>query len=98
MGERHAATGQVASPRDAVKEDRSMQRARDSVEGLARIKVVGAGGGGSNAIDRILAARVRGIDLIAVNTDNQALARSEAPSRIQIGEKVTRGLGAGGNP
>ncbi len=75
-----------------------MQRARDSVEGLARIKVVGAGGGGSNAIDRILAARVRGIDLIAVNTDNQALARSEAPSRIHIGEKVTRGLGAGGNP
>lgn len=75
-----------------------MLQGRDSVESFAQIKVVGAGGGGSNAIDRILASRVRGIDLIAVNTDSQALIRSEAPTKIRIGDTVTRGLGAGGNP
>ncbi len=74
-----------------------MMQGREPVESFAHIKVVGAGGGGSNAIGRILASRVRGIDLIAINTDSQALIRSEAPTKIRIGDKVTRGLGAGGN-
>ena len=68
------------------------------LEGAARIMVLGVGGGGSNAVNRMIQSGVRGVDFIAVNTDLQALARSEAPSRIHIGEKLTRGLGAGGNP
>src|SRR5919199_2399303 len=69
-----------------------------SLEGTARIVVVGIGGGGSNAVNRMIQAGVRGVDFVAINTDAQALARSEAPTRIRIGEKLTRGLGAGGNP
>src|SRR5919112_4133876 len=67
-------------------------------EGHARIIVVGVGGGGSNAVNRMIQSGVRGVEFIAVNTDVQALARAEAPTRIHIGEKLTRGLGAGGNP
>src|SRR5258708_39525315 len=69
-----------------------------SLEGAARIVVVGVGGGGSNAVNRMIQAGVRGVEFVAINTDTQALARSEAPTRIHIGEKLTRGLGAGGNP
>src|ERR687883_795556 len=69
-----------------------------SLEGTARIVVLGIGGGGSNAVNRMIQAGVRGVDFVAINTDAQALARSEAPTRIRIGEKLTRGLGAGGNP
>ncbi len=69
-----------------------------SLEGAARIVVLGVGGGGSNAVNRMIQAGVRGVEFVAVNTDTQALARSEAPTRIHIGEKLTRGLGAGGNP
>jgi cell division protein FtsZ len=64
----------------------------------AVIKVVGVGGGGSNAVNRMVRAGVSNVELIAVNTDSQALLQSSAPIRIQIGEKLTRGLGAGGNP
>ncbi len=64
----------------------------------AVIKVVGVGGGGSNAVNRMVRAGVNNVELIAVNTDSQALNLSEAPTRIHIGEKLTRGLGAGGNP
>ncbi|MCC6174648.1 MAG: cell division protein FtsZ [Chloroflexi bacterium] len=67
-------------------------------EGTARIVVVGVGGGGSNAVNRMIQAGVHGVDFVAVNTDAQALARSDARHRIRIGEKLTRGLGAGGNP
>ncbi|HEY7062137.1 MAG TPA: cell division protein FtsZ, partial [Chloroflexota bacterium] len=67
-------------------------------QGTARILVIGVGGGGSNAVNRMIQAGVRGIEFAAVNTDMQALHRSEAPNRIGIGEKLTRGLGAGGNP
>jgi cell division protein FtsZ len=67
-------------------------------QGTARILVIGVGGGGSNAVNRMIQAGVRGIEFAAVNTDLQALHRSEAPTRIGIGEKLTRGLGAGGNP
>src|SRR5712691_94528 len=69
-----------------------------SLEGAARIVVMGVGGGGSNAVNRMIHAGVRGVEFVAINTDTQALARSEAPTRIHIGEKLTRGLGAGGNP
>lgn len=67
-------------------------------ENFARIRVVGVGGGGSNAVNRMISSRVGGVDFIAVNTDSQALLLSQAPTRIRIGEKSTRGLGAGGNP
>jgi cell division protein FtsZ len=67
-------------------------------ENFAQIKVVGVGGGGSNAVDRMIAEGLRGVDFIAVNTDAQALLMSSAPERIRIGDKLTRGLGAGGNP
>src|ERR671935_1079695 len=69
-----------------------------SLEGAARIVVLGIGGGGSNAVNRMIQSGVRGVEFIAINTDTQALGRSEAPTRIRIGEKLTRGLGAGGNP
>jgi cell division protein FtsZ len=66
--------------------------------GHATIKVVGAGGGGSNAVDRMIEMGVQGVDFITVNTDAQALMHSKAHSRIQIGDKLTKGLGSGGNP
>ncbi|MCC7370002.1 MAG: cell division protein FtsZ [Chloroflexi bacterium] len=64
----------------------------------ARIVVVGVGGGGSNAVNRMIQAGVHSVEFVAINTDAQALARSDARHRIRIGEKLTRGLGAGGNP
>ncbi len=67
-------------------------------ENFAQIKVVGVGGGGSNAINRMIIEGLRGVEFIAVNTDAQALLISESPQRIRIGDKLTRGLGAGGNP
>ncbi len=63
----------------------------------ARIKAVGVGGGGCNAINRMVREGIRGVDFIAMNTDAQALAMTEAPTRIQLGEKLTRGLGVGGD-
>ncbi|MBR6472457.1 MAG: cell division protein FtsZ [Firmicutes bacterium] len=64
----------------------------------AVIKVVGIGGAGCNAVNQMVEAELRGIDYIAVNTDSQALARCNADTRVQIGEKLTKGLGAGANP
>ncbi len=64
----------------------------------ARLKVVGVGGAGSNAVNRMIGAGLRGVEFLAVNTDLQALGRSLAPTRIQIGIGATRGLGAGGDP
>jgi cell division protein FtsZ len=68
------------------------------VEGFAQIRVIGVGGGGSNAVNRMIQAQMLGIEFIAVNTDAQALLLAETPHRIRIGDKLTRGLGAGGNP
>ena len=65
---------------------------------LAKIKVIGVGGGGSNAVNRMIALGLEGVEFIAINTDAQALATSLAPNRMQIGEKLTRGLGAGARP
>jgi cell division protein FtsZ len=64
----------------------------------ARIKVVGVGGGGCNAVNRMILKGLRGVDFVTINTDAQALVRSAAPTRVHIGEKATRGLGAGGVP
>jgi cell division protein FtsZ len=63
----------------------------------ARIKGIGIGGGGCNAITRMVREGIKGVDFMAMNTDGQALALAEAPTRIQLGEKLTRGLGAGGD-
>ncbi|HHE41876.1 MAG TPA: cell division protein FtsZ [Dehalococcoidia bacterium] len=63
----------------------------------AKIKAIGIGGGGTNAINRMIREGIRGVEFIAMNTDAQALALAEAPTRIQLGEKLTRGLGAGGD-
>ena len=68
------------------------------VEGFAQIRVIGVGGGGSNAVNRMIQANMMGIEFIAVNTDAQALLLTQAESFIRIGDKLTRGLGAGGNP
>jgi cell division protein FtsZ len=67
-------------------------------ESFARIKVIGVGGGGSNAVTRMIRAEVRGIEFIAVNTDAQALVRADADRKLHMGDKLTKGLGAGGDP
>ena len=69
-----------------------------TLEGNARIKVVGVGGGGSNAVNRMIRSKLRGVEFVAVNTDLQALNNSEAQVKMHIGRKLTRGLGAGGDP
>jgi len=69
-----------------------------TLEGNARIKVVGVGGGGSNAVNRMIRSKLRGVEFVAINTDLQALNNSEAQLKMHIGRKLTRGLGAGGNP
>lgn len=65
---------------------------------FAAIKVVGVGGAGTNAVNRMVDSGLKGVEFIAVNTDSQALALCQAPNKIQIGEKLTKGLGAGANP
>ena len=66
--------------------------------GKANVKVLGLGGGGSNAVDRMIQLGLQGVDFIAANTDAQALSSSLAPTHLQLGPRVTRGLGAGGDP
>ena len=70
----------------------------NGLDQLAKIKVIGVGGGGSNAVDSMIDFGLRGVEFIAVNTDAQALLKSKAPKRIRIGDKLTRGLGAGAKP
>ena len=74
-----------------------IQFAEEEVHG-ARIKVVGVGGGGGNAVSRMIASGLQGVEFIAVNTDLQALRANRAPIKIQVGGKLTKGLGAGANP
>src|SRR5579871_3016916 len=64
----------------------------------ARIKVIGVGGGGLNAVNRMISAKMEGVEFLVANTDAQALGTSAAPVKIQIGAKLTKGLGAGANP
>ena len=68
------------------------------MDGSATIKVIGVGGAGNNAVDRMIKSGIRGVEFIVVNTDRQVLQESKASTKIQIGEKITRGLGAGANP
>lgn len=74
-----------------------MQRTPE-LENVACIRVIGVGGGGCNAVNRMIKEGINGVDFVSVNTDNQALILSDAPVRVRIGEKLTRGLGAGGHP
>ncbi len=67
-------------------------------EQYAQIKVLGVGGGGTNAVNRMISEGLQGVDFVAINTDAQALMLSNAPKRVRVGDKLTRGLGAGGNP
>ena len=70
----------------------------DSLECGVNIKVIGVGGGGNNAVNRMISANIQGVSFISVNTDRQALRKSEAPYQLVIGEKITKGFGAGANP
>ena len=70
----------------------------EDYESGVKIKVIGIGGGGNNAINRMISVGVQGVEFVAINTDKQALGQSVAPQKIVIGEKVTRGHGAGANP
>src|SRR5687767_4340741 len=70
----------------------------ENVSQNARMKVVGVGGGGGNAVNRMIEERLTGVEFISVNTDAQALLNSKSDVKIQIGKKLTRGLGAGARP
>ncbi len=88
--------GQVRDPNGIPAADnRSDELVPSSV---AKIKVIGVGGGGCNAVNRMIASNVAGIEFWSINTDSQALTLAEANNRLQVGQKLTRGLGAGGNP
>src|SRR5512135_2031292 len=76
----------------------SKQEERVGKEAFARIKVIGVGGGGSNAVNRMMDEGIQGVEFIAVNTDAQALMLAKAPVKVRLGDKLTRGLGAGGDP
>jgi cell division protein FtsZ len=71
---------------------------QDEIPHGAKIKVIGVGGGGGNAVNRMISARLEGVEFIAANTDRQALQLSQAPVKLQLGTKLTSGLGAGANP
>jgi cell division protein FtsZ len=75
-----------------------VDQSRTQSESFACIKVIGAGGGGCNAINRMIAYGIQGVEFIAINTDAQALLQSNAATQVRIGEKLTRGLGSGGDP
>ena len=70
----------------------------DTLESGVNIKVVGVGGGGNNAVNRMISTKIRGVEFVAVNTDRQALRKSDATNQIVIGEKITKGFGAGADP
>lgn len=75
-----------------------MLEIQSEMQEITKIKVIGVGGGGSNAVDRMIAAGLKGVEFIAVNTDGVVLEHSLANQKLQIGSKLTRGQGAGGNP
>ena len=64
------------------------------MDGVATIKVIGVGGAGNNAVNRMIESGIKGVEFISINTDRQALQLSKAGTKVQIGEKITRGLGA----
>src|SRR5438132_6752548 len=93
-----APTNEPSRPTPRQREETAMAELDRTLEGNARIRVVGVGGGGSNAVNRMIRSNLKGVEFIAVNTDHQALTASSAHKKVRIGMKLTRGLGAGGNP
>ncbi len=95
-----AGASETASGENGYSTPTDVLRSHDSLvdTSAARIKVVGVGGGGGNAVNRMIASNVAGVEFWSVNTDAQAIAQSHAHRTLQIGQKLTRGLGAGGNP
>ncbi len=93
-GQTEQTTGQERQER----QERTDGRAPEARAGVARLLTVGVGGAGSNAVNRMIEAQVRGVEFAAMNTDAQALGLSRATTRLRLGETLTRGLGAGGNP
>jgi cell division protein FtsZ len=87
--------GQPGGMKAVPAEERSDEIVPSSI---AKIKVIGVGGGGGNAVNRMIASGVSGVEFWSINTDAQALAQASALKRLQVGQKLTRGLGAGGNP
>jgi cell division protein FtsZ len=81
-----------------MEEQMDSTRKNQPVETFARIKVIGVGGGGQNAVNRMIEEGIQGVEFVATNTDAQALTLSRAPTRVRLGDKLTRGLGAGGDP
>jgi cell division protein FtsZ len=81
-----------------MEEQMDSTRKHQPVETFARIKVIGVGGAGQNAVNRMIEEGIQGVEFIATNTDAQALALSKSPIRVRLGDKLTRGLGAGGDP
>lgn len=86
------------SPRQEGKNMIQPTQKDNQPDNFAEIKVIGVGGGGTNAVNRMIEQGLRGVNFVAVNTDGQALVHSNATQRIRIGDKLTRGLGAGGDP
>ncbi len=70
----------------------------DTIDSVVKVKVIGVGGGGNNAVNRMITTNIQGVEFVSVNTDRQALRKSEAPNQLVIGEKITKGFGAGANP
>ena len=90
---------QFGSTHDTKGIPREETRSDNIVPGsVAKIKVIGVGGGGGNAVNRMIASEVAGVEFWSINTDAQALTQNSAAKRLQVGQKLTRGLGAGGNP
>lgn len=87
-----------APPRGSARRRHASVRCSFAPVETARIKVVGVGGGGNNAVNRMIGSGLQGIEFYAINTDSQALLNSQAQYPLQIGEQLTRGLGTGGNP
>jgi cell division protein FtsZ len=85
----------IIKPRRNSMADKNSQQ---FVENFASIKVIGVGGGGQNAVNRMIDEGIQGVEFVSVNTDSQALMLSAAPVRLRIGDKLTKGLGSGGNP
>lgn len=85
-------------PQQVIVSPQEKRREEIVSSSAARIKVIGVGGGGGNAVNRMVSSDLEGVEFLAINTDRQALDTSLAPKRIPIGQKLTRGLGAGGNP
>src|SRR5213592_3306020 len=94
----YALGGGAATWRTRFRRRLPLMPLRSDIENFALIKVIGVGGGGSNAVNRMTRAELLGVEFIAVNTDAQALLLSDAPHKLRIGDKVTKGLGSGADP